>query len=63
MSSNPVEVGTIWYHHIAGFSRPFIVRSIENGMTKSENLDDGGWIDYPLDELEAYLTAYPTFRG
>lgn len=36
-----VTVGTIWFHPIAGPSRPFIVRRIDGEVCWSDNLDDG----------------------
>ena len=37
----PLTVGAIWFHPLAGPSRPFIVRRIEGEWCWSDNLDDG----------------------
>ena len=36
-----LQVGDIWYHPLAGYGRPFIVRRIEGDKCWSDNLDDG----------------------
>ncbi len=54
-----VQVGTIWFHPVGGSSRPFIVRRIKDGVVYSRNLDDGGEVDHPLEELSTFLTENP----
>ena len=49
----PLTVGTIWYHPIAGPSRPFIVRRIEGDKCWSDNLDDGATdMEWPVSAVE-----------
>jgi hypothetical protein len=62
VGTSNVNVGTIWYHPTAGFSRPFIINSIKEGITYSKNLDDGGEIDYPVEELVKFLTENPEYK-
>jgi hypothetical protein len=58
-SAFAVKVGTIWYHPMAGASRPFIVKKVEDGTVYSKNLDDDGEVDHPLDQLTTFLTENP----
>jgi hypothetical protein len=57
--SKTVKVGTIWYHPMAGPSRPFIVKKIEEGTVYSKNLDDDGEVEHSVKELTTFLTENP----
>jgi hypothetical protein len=57
--TSDVNVGTIWFHPVGGPGRPFIIDSIKEGVAYSKNLDDGGEIDYPIEELVAFLDKNP----
>ena len=49
----PITVGTIWYHPVAGPGRPFIVRRIEGDTCWSDNLDDGATnMEWPVPFVE-----------
>lgn len=56
-----VEVGTIWYHPMGGSGRPFVVEKIKDGIAHSKNLDDGGEIEYQIEELITFLTENPKY--
>jgi hypothetical protein len=58
-SNDTVKVGTIWFHPMAGSSRPFIVNKIKDGVAYSKNMDDDGDVEHSVEELTTFLTENP----
>lgn len=48
------KAGAIYYHSLAGFGRPFVIRKVTDTGCDLYNLDDGGVVFLNHEQMDAF---------